>query len=271
MNRMPPLNISKTGTILFRIALALAIMAGAMIATLKLLETSGEPLREGFQSYLAQVTHSRVYVTALPNPKFFPDVHVTAQNMVFSDMEDPKKKLANVDLMEFSIPFVNLLISRQEFESFTIGNLTIEKDVVLPRQLHIEKAAVENGPVSAVMKATGKYGAEALTATIDLTKHEGTPVYYSLPHHTPFEFILGDITLKGEIDSVRDNLTLQNVVMTGKNGGKYGPAKFPVMKKQEFVKDNPVSCLLDQKTDLKLTDAHPCAKIFELTPDQEEK
>lgn len=258
---MRPDTLSKGATIAFRIALVVAIMAGAMIATLKLLETAGEPLREGVQSYLAQLTHSRVYVTALPDPQFFPDVRMKIQNTVFSDIEDPKKKLASVDAIEFSIPFINLLIGRQAFENFNLENLEIARDVLLPRALTITKASLEKE--KSVLTMTGKYGAAPLSGQIDLIRRDGDTVYYSLPPHTPFTMTIGDAVIAGDMHSEKEALKLQNVTMSGKGGAKYGPAEFYIVKNQQFIKDNPISCLMDQKADLKLTSSHPCAKLFE--------
>jgi hypothetical protein len=256
------INLSRSGILIFRIGLVLALVAIVLIGTLKVLERTGEPLRQGIQKYIADVTHSRVYVAELPDPEFFPNVHITVQGVIFSDMDSPEKKLAEAGKIEFSIPFVNLMIGRQAFETLRVENLSIEKNVILPQSLTITKMDIMPG-TSPALKAVGTYGTQPLDMHVDLMQRPGTPVYYTLPLRTGVGLTLGPASVEGVMDSTASELTLQETVLRGKKGVEYGPQNFFIVKNQEFIKNNPVSCLLDHYNDLRLTAGHPCVTLFQ--------
>ena len=255
---------SRMTTLLLRIFFIVALTIGIMIVVLKLLERSGDPLRQGIESYLAQTTHSQVYVRSLTRPRFFPTIDLTIEDVIFSDPQDVEKKRATAERIEFAIPFLNMMIGRQAFEKLALTNLVIEKDVLWPRQLHVEKAAViPGGP--ARLQAKGAYGAAPFLFQLDLEQRGDNPVLYTLPNHTPFLLTTGTITARGMFDSGAEGVMLKDVMLeeTGGAGNKsYGPQSFFIVQNQQFIKNNPVSCLMDQAQDLKLTDTHPCATLF---------
>lgn len=255
------INISRTRMIIYRIGFVIGLMALLMIGTLKMLERAGEPLREGVQSYLAQITHSRVYVTTLKDPTFFPDVHLTLENVVFTDIEEANKKLAEAEKIEFSMPFINLLIGRQAFEMLRIYNLVIEKDVAVPEKIMIESVDIEPGTLPA-LRLKGQRGTTPLEAHINLLARGGQPPSYTLQDHADIGVRVGGLTLGGTLDSNDTDIRLIDARLTHEGGDSYGPQSFFIVKNQEFVKDNPVSCLLEESADLKLTPSHPCATLF---------
>ena len=74
---------------------------------------------------------------------------------------------------------------------------------------------------------------------------------------------MGAVHIDAILDSDEQDIRLLETTLTHDGGPTYGPQSFFIVKNQEFVKDNPVSCLLEKGGDLKLTSSHPCATLFQ--------
>lgn len=262
--------MKRAAGIVFKIALVLALTAAVMVGMLKVLETSGDPLRQGIERYLADATNSHAYLTELSDPAFFPDVRITMKGVALSDRADPEKKRASADSVTFSMPFLNILGGNKAVEDIRIENLAIEKGVITAEKIRLDFAGIDKDAAPPVLTARGTYGGRALSVTVDLTeRQDGARRFYRLPPHTPYIMKLGSATLQGTVDSARDGVYLRDSVLSGIKGGNLGPQSFLLVKDGEFVNDNPVFCLLDHG-DAKGGRAHPCARLFTEEKDAKE-
>lgn len=251
--------LSKGLTLFLRIMFALVVACLVMAGVLKLLERTGDPLRQGIERAVADMTQSHVYLESLPNPKFFPDIHLTLKNIAVSDSADATKRLGSVDSVEFSVPFIGTLIGSPSFKIFTINDLRIEKDIFFPRMMMIDLATIEPSVPTPVFMTMGTLGDTPFSLRLDVEEKGGR---YRLGREARAVFTLGGVVVSGMLTATRDGLLLKAAEMKGDGGQAFGPADFFILQNQSFVKDNPVRCLLDQPADLKLTPAHPCATLF---------
>ncbi len=257
-------------TILLRIVFVLAILAAIMAGVLKLLERAGDPLRQGIERYIADTTQSHAYLGALPDPKIFPHVRMTMENIVLSDKGDATRKIATVESLAFSAPFLNTIIGRPDFESLAVKNIVIEKDVLFPRALRIAEGSIQREDDRPVFRMTGDLGGTAVALSLDLAQKGDHPPRYILPPGGRVTYDQGSAHVEGVLQPGPDGLMLQGAILRAEGGQSYGPKDFFLLKNQVFVKDNPVSCLMGLDRDLTLTDTHPCAMLFDGNDKKEE-
>lgn len=250
-------------TISMRIIFVLLITGAVMAGVLKLLERAGDPLRQGIEGYIADLTKNHAYLSALPDPKLIPNVRMTLEGLVISRHDDATQKMASVESIHFSLPFINTLIARPVFETVAIKNAVIEKDVLFARRLHIAQGVIEaEEGTDPVFHLSGDLGGTAASLVLGLESKGRTPPRYTLPKESAMTYRQGDITVHGTLQSMRGGLRLTGMVMQDESGKTYGPQDFFLLQNQSFVKDNPISCLMGLPRDSKLTDTHPCAMLF---------
>lgn len=257
-------------TIILRILFVLMLLAGMMAGVLKLLERAGDPLRQGIERYIADTTQSHAYLAALPDPKIFPHVRMKLEGIILSDKNDATKKIATVESIAFSSPFVQTIIGRPIFETVAIKNIAIEKGVLVPRALHIDEGAILPGD-KPVFRITGDLGGTDVSLTLDLERKGSNPPRYILQPGGAMMYQQGDISVDGSFLPAPGGLKLAGAVLHDKNGQSYGPKDFFLLQNQGFVKDNPVSCLIGLERDSKLTGTHPCAMLFDGNDKKEEQ
>lgn len=256
-------SLSRSFTLILRILFILMIVGGLMVTSLKLLERAGDPLRQGVERYIADATKSHAYLTALPDPKIFPDMRLTMERIIISDKNDATKKIATVESAGFAVPFLSTLIGRPVFEAFTIKNLAIEKDVIFPRALHVVEGNIDGNAQDAVYRLKGSLGDTPVSLAFDLLRKHENPARYTVPSDGGFIYEQGAVRVAGTYRPSREGLRLEDVVMGMEGGPSYGPKDFFLLQNQSFVKDNPISCLMAQPHDSRLTDTHPCAMLFD--------
>ncbi len=264
-------SISRVTTIILRMVFILALVAGLMIGSLKLLERSGEPLRQGVERFIAESTQSHAYLKEMKDPKFFPDIDMTLKGIVLSARGDATKKTASIESVELASPFIGTIIGRPMFEKLSVENAVIEKETVFPRALHIKQGRIIDEGNKPLLSFSGTLGKTPVSLQIDMQREGNNPPRYTLLPGAPTVYIQGDIKVEGALTARREGTMLENAVMSDKSGGKWGPENFILLKNQGFVKDNPISCLMGLETDSRLTQAHPCATLFDQSDTEEKK
>lgn len=254
--------LSRGLTIFMRILFAIMIAAVVMMGVLRLLARTGDPLRQGIERAIADMTQSHVYLEALPNPEFFPNVHLTLQNIAISDKDDATQRLGSAQEIEFSVPFLRAASGFTRFTIFRLKDIRVEKGVLFPRALRVADGRIDTTGPAPVLALTGALGDAPAQMRVDLSGSDGKTPSYIIPPDAGVVVTLGRAVVEGKLTNSPDGLMLKDTVLKG-DGATYGPQDFFILKNQQFVKDNPVSCLMDQEADSRLTQAHPCATLFD--------
>ncbi|MBN8520719.1 MAG: hypothetical protein J0L77_02320 [Alphaproteobacteria bacterium] len=257
-------DLSSFGGILFRIGCVIALVLGLMYGTLKLVERSKDPLRQGIEQYLAETTNMFVSIDSLNEVTFFPRIRFDLRNIMMRQNTDQDTLQVKIESLDIAMPFWQLVWGQSAFEALSLKNIFIKKDIWFPYDLVLTHVQVEHDLKTErpVLRAEGAYGGKSASFYLELEskpKSEESFLYY-IRTGKPLSLTLGDKVLSGLYNIHDQKIMLSQATLSG-NGKTYGPADV-VFKQPGRDQTDVLSCLLNQSPVLSLKDTHPCVHFF---------
>ncbi len=203
---------------MIRIGMVIGVLCLVLIGVLKAVESSKEPLRQGLQDYLSQVTGHRAEITDLKEVHLFPNVHFHATGLVVRDTADPKKIIMTAKDGIVETPFWRMFMGVTGYHEFSVSDLTASADYFLPARLEIDKLAIGNNQnaVSAkdagLLRLQGRYNTHPLDVSLSMKRRgEGDKFLYSISNSAAFTFTLGILKAQARIERGWTHTEIKNL------------------------------------------------------------
>lgn len=249
----------KTFKILKRTVIILVVMAGLLIVSLKLLGRSGEALKEGVENFMSETSGMKAQIGALSQSEFFPNVHISMQDVIFSDFIGLEKEKMKIESLSFSMPFYTFLLGNHAAEFFSLKGFESKKEVLTPHSFIIDKGQieVEQETSKSYLSFSGKYAGEPLRVSIEAVSRSSYSgkTLYRIADISAISLTMGDIVLEGTLGGGEGGAILKSALMRAK-GKNWGPEDIQIKGEENLF-----SCLLETAGALKQTEKK-CTKYF---------
>ncbi|MCB1529652.1 MAG: hypothetical protein H6853_03410 [Rhodospirillales bacterium] len=254
----------KVFKILTKTVIVLAVVTGLGIFSLKILGRSGAPLKEGIENFMSETSGMKAHIGELSQSEFFPDVHISMQDIDFFDPRDAENRQMKIDSLSFSIPFYTFLLGNHAAEFFSLKGLEAQEEALTPHALTLDKGTIEVEKETQVpyFSFSGQYAGKPLLArvgAVSRSNYNGKTLYRISDISTIF-LTIGDIMLEGTLRGSENGPVLGEAVMKSKTGAtpekSWGPETIGIKRE-----DNLFSCLFETAGDLKQTEKQ-CTKYF---------
>lgn len=250
--------------ILIRTVIVLSVVAGLGIVSLKLLGRSGEPLKEGIENFMSETSGMKAHIGEMSQSDFFPDVHISMQDINFFDLQDAGSRQMKIDSLSFSIPFYTFLLGNHAAEFFSLKGLEAQEKALTPYALTLDKGIieVEKETLAPYFSFSGQYAGKPLFARIGAVSKSSYngKILYRVSDISTISLTIGDIMLEGTLRGSENGPVLEGAVMKAMKGEKpeksWGPQTIRIQRE-----DHLFSCLLETAGDLKQTEKQ-CTKYF---------
>lgn len=231
--------------VLFRFPLFLIVSIVIMIGALKLVERYPDPLREGFEEYLSQSSHTNATIGELEDIKFFPDVTINLRELTMHNRSNAAIIDLRVEEAKISAPFWSMLFGGSRLNSLNIKGLEAVEEQLTPLSLKLDSVSIEDreGPdqYGSFLIAVGQYGSQKMNLEAEIKK-KGKG--YKIPKLVPFSLQVGSVSLSASLDKRFASVVLSNVVY--QRAGKISEVQeYILVDSSEYNKDNPLSCLFE--------------------------
>jgi hypothetical protein len=203
--------------ILVKLALAAAVGIVLILFVIAKVGGNSEPLREGVEEFLSQISGTRVVVGTLNYMGFVPDVRVDVKDVTFQELGDPTHVIATTESIRFSKPFIDHLLSKDTFEAFSIVGVHAEAGFITPETLNIDYFQVEDsGDVGARLVGQGDIGDTPVSLTVDIDKmpHRDIRTIYKIKEISRPIFTMGDFTLTGNFTALNPGTQMNKVSLS---------------------------------------------------------
>ncbi len=264
-----PFDLSSAGGILFRIGCVVTLILGLMYGTLKLVERSKDPLRQGIEQYLAETTNMFVSIDSLNEVTFFPRIRFDLRNIVMRQSADRDDVQIKIDSLGIAMPFWQLVWGQSAFEILQFKNVFIKKDIWVPYDLILSDIQAEQDPKTekSVLRAEGTYGGKKVLFYLELEskRQSESKILYYIRTGKPLSLTIGDKVLSGLYDIHDKKIMLTQATLTGQ-GKTYGPADV-VFTQSGQDQESVLPCILAQSPNMPLKDSYPCTRFFKPKPE----
>lgn len=228
---------------LIRIPLIFIVVGIMMIGALKLVERYPNPLREGFEEYLTNISGANATITHLDKITFFPNIEIFLRDLTMHNKFNAALIEMEVESVHMSAPFWSMLMSGNRINDIAITNLQANKGRITPLPIALETVRIEdkNGPeqYGSFLIVSGIYDGKKLSFEAEIEKHKAG---YIIPKSVPFSLTVGRSTLNASLVKGFSSLNLRDAVFSQR--GKNSPAlNYVLAKYKKYNKDNPLSCL----------------------------
>lgn len=183
-----------------RLFMVVLIMGIALYGVALLAERSKEPMRKGFEDYIAGATGHRATITELAVFELVPDTKFVLKGIDLRDSTDPKKILARAESLSLSLPAWRLFTGFIKYHAFELKNLELASGYVFPDKLQVTYAGITDGDIDTVpnLVVEGRYRDQDLLITGDMKREAaGKRWLYSFERSFPITFKLGMIEASG--------------------------------------------------------------------------
>lgn len=233
--------------IFFKIPIILMVIGAVLIGALKLVEGYPNPLRQGFEEYLSKASGRNATIGKLEEIKFFPNFIIQARDITIHNSLNAAIVDLEIEKITMSTPFWSLFINSKTINSFSIKNLRANEDMLTGKAIEVSSLEIvtKDGPdqFGSFLIAEGKVGKEKANFE---TKLEVGKYNYRMPSPFSFSLRVGQYEVNATLQNDFKRQTLQNAVFS--KGDKVSEARqYILFHKKEFNKDNPLTCILNQK------------------------
>lgn len=230
-----------------RLPFALVLGTLLLIGSLKLVEKHPEPIREGFEKFLSQKTNTNTTITRIDDVSFFPNFNIIITDLTMHNRDNAAIIDLEVEKADISIPFWSIFLNGKRMNKVDINNFKASEKIVSPQSIQINEMSIQQkeGPdqYGSFIVAEGKYANRSMFFEAALEK-KGKG--YKIPKEIPLTFRLGDYALNTTFLRKFSGGHLQKAVFS--KGNKSSEAtNYALVKSGEYNKDNPLSCMLENK------------------------
>ncbi|MEM6811070.1 MAG: hypothetical protein AAF549_01240 [Pseudomonadota bacterium] len=228
----------------------LIVLGIIFLGALKMVERFPEPLQAGFEDYLSQTTRTNATITEFQAFKFVPNVVIQFGELTLHNQSNTAKIDLKADYIEVTLPFWAAFFGRPILKTLDIDNLEAKSGVVTPQDLKNVFLSIEDRE-GEQDNGTEQYGSfvigEGIYAGEEFSfeaKIEKKPKYYEIPKEMRFSLTLGEAELNGLIHKTISKIHLKDAIFKI-NGEESKLSNYVLVEGQDFVKDNPLFCLLE--------------------------
>lgn len=261
--KRPAIDLSGVRGIVTKILIVVAVIISVSVVMLKLVERSKDPLRQGIEQYLSEASGMMAGVDELQQVTFLPDVTFRMKNIVFRERGAESNIRAQIEGLDFAMPFSALLFGQTKIRALHITGVTAEAGVWTPHPLKLKSAelmALESERPA--LKAEGTYDGRPLKLYLEMAVRgaDAASRVFILPEQSPFSLTLGRAVLTGTYGRGNDTPVLKGALLSG-DGKAFGPRDIS-LKMDGNPAGDILSCLLAQRAAARIRDDYPCAAFL---------
>jgi len=228
-----------------KIPIFIGIFCLIMIAALKLVERYPDPLKEGFENYLSDLTATDTTIGILNKAAFYPNVDIRVEDMKMHRGDNAAIIDMEADIVNVSVPLSGIFIRQGKLNLLNIKNFKSAPNFLTPAELLIKSAEIveKTGPeqYGAFVVASGLYGQKEFLLEVEIQKGKK---YYIIPDSVSFSLSLGEYQLNAATSQKNGNILLTNT--TFEKGDKKSSIKeYIFIENNLYNKDNPLVCLYE--------------------------
>lgn len=258
-----PIDLSGWRGIVTKLIIVVAIMAVACGISLKLIERAKDPLRQGIEQYLSQISGQHVGIDELSYASFLPDIDFRMKNVIFRAPEDDQGISARIEKLAFAMPFWSMMTGRTTLRALYLSEVHAKEGLWTPYALSITTLEIiddESAPPA--LQADGRYdgGKMSLSLALSAKGKRGENRTFYLSPGAAVSLTLGRAHLTGAYTANSGAAVLENAYLSG-DGKSYGPRNI-VLKNDGSPQGDVLSCLLAQRASKPVNDNHPCVAFF---------
>jgi hypothetical protein len=214
-----------------------------VIAALKLVERYPEPLKEGFEKYLSELTATDTTIGVLDKAAFYPHIDIRLRDMTMHRADNAAIIDIEAEKLNVSVPLSGIFVRRGKINLLDIVNFKAQENVLTPFAFHIEKAKIidREGPdqYGSFIVADGLYAEKSFSFEAEIEKQDD---FYIVPGSLSFSIILGEYELNTTTQQRDGNIILTNTTFQ-KGTQKSAATDYIFVEKSKYKTNNPLACL----------------------------
>lgn len=240
---------------LVKIPLALCVLGGVFILSLKLVEGYPDPLRQGFEDYLSKAYHTSATIEHLDKATFFPVLDIQISDITMHSLSNAAKIDMGMKSVILQAPFWSMFYNTGQLYALKIDKLETQAGFLLAHAINLENIEIidREGPeqYGAFLVSSGTYNDLPLNFEAKLKKlNKG----YKIDQTIPFYLKIGPMELNAQTGISGGKTMMDNATLT--YNSKISVAKdYILFEDQQFTQDNPLYCMI-HATDIKECSAY---------------
>ncbi len=243
------------------IPIILMVFGGVMIGALKLVERYPDPLKEGFEKFLSERSHTNATIGILEKVTFFPVMEIQLRNLTLHNRDNAAIIELEAEWIEIDVPFWSVFLGTGKIYDLQVENLKAQAGLLSPKALYIEDlrivdkaGAEESSPqYGSFFVVDGTYADKKMSFEAKLDKLEKG---YSIPEEIQFFLRVGSAELNASMVKGYSEVNLNNLVFS--QGKKTSLARdYKLIGSKKHNEDNPLDCMLEH------ADGEECERYLE--------
>ena len=227
-----------------KLPIIIGVLAVLMVITLKIVERYPEPLRQGFEQYLSIAYQTNASIGSLDTAKFFPNIHLHAQDVTMHNQSNAAKIEMEVKSFEIKSPFWSVFIGGTRLDGLSVQSLSADAGFISPQRLVVDDLSIvtKDGPeqYGSFLIANGAYNDQKMVFETELDRVENG---YKVKKEIPFSLRMGSAEINAQIQQKRGKVLLKNAVYTDRKNTTEA-MNYIVMEDNIFQEDNPLGCMV---------------------------
>ncbi|GEM_PF-2380689 len=234
----------------FKLPIILMVIIAVLAGALKLVEGYPDPLRQGFEQYLSDVSGGNAIITKLETIKFVPNFILHAKDISIHNRQNAAEIDLEVKEFHLNAPFSSMLFKNGKINELVLKGLKAKKGMITPKEIEVSSVDIvtKEGPdqFGSFLIVQGQYGGDRLGLELEL---EVQKYNYRFNMQTPFSLTLGDYQLNTNFRRKLKGVTLENTVFQKNNddGQQISEQTYILVDKVGYQLDNPLSCLFTEQ------------------------
>lgn len=228
---------------LIRLPIIFGIIIIIMMGALKLVERYPDPLREGFEEYLTNLSGANATIGKLEKITFIPNFTIDLSDVTMHDKSNAAVIGVEIEKLYASAPFWSVMIGGGHIIDLQLRNLKAMAGQMTPQEIHLETVNIEDkeGPnqYGSFLIVSGTYGGSNLLLEAEIKKLKKG---YDFGDEIPFSITVGESRLSATLVQGWSKLSLISAVF--EKGDKKSLAQdYVFVKSKNYQTNNPLSCL----------------------------